>query len=46
MKPLIKSLDNHLAITDLIIQGKIDQAIESLEEHIVSWSRRSIINLS
>ena len=41
-----KSLDNHLAITDLIIQGKIDQAIESLEEHIVSWSRRSIIDLA
>ena len=41
-----KSLDNHSEITKLIIRGNTDQAIKSLEDHIVNWSRRSIIDLS
>ena len=41
-----KSLDDHSEITELIIQSNTDQAIKSLEDHIVNWSRRSIIDLS
>ena len=41
-----KSLDSHQAIVNEIDQGKIPKAIELLEDHIVSWSKRSNIEFS
>ena len=41
-----KSLENHEAIVNEIDQGKIPKAIELLEDHIVSWSKRSNIEFS
>mgnify|MGYP001179797751 FL=1 len=41
-----KSLDNHEAIVNEIDQGRIPKAIELLEDHIVSWSKRSNIEFS
>ena len=41
-----KSLDSHKAIVNEIDQGKVPKAIELLEEHIVSWSKRSNIEFS
>ena len=41
-----KSLDNHEAIVNEIDQGRIPEAIELLEDHIVSWSKRSNIEFS
>ena len=41
-----KSLENHMAIVNEIDQGKIPKAIELLEDHIVSWSKRSNIEFS
>ena len=41
-----KSLDNHQAIVNEIDQGRIPKAIELLEDHIVSWSKRSNIEFS
>ena len=38
-----KSLENHEAIVNEIDQGRIQKAIELLEDHIVSWSKRSNI---
>ena len=38
-----KSLENHEAIVNEIDQGRIPKAIELLEDHIVSWSKRSNI---
>ena len=41
-----KSLENHEAIVNEIDQGRISKAIELLEDHIVSWSKRSNIEFS
>ena len=41
-----KSLENHEAIVNEIDQGRIPKAIELLEDHIVSWSKRSNIEFS
>ena len=41
-----KSLDSHQAIVNEIDQGRIPKAIELLEDHIVSWSKRSNIEFS
>ena len=41
-----KSLENHEAIVNEIDQGRIPEAIELLEDHIVSWSKRSNIEFS
>ena len=41
-----KSLENHEAIVNEIDQGRIPKAIELLEDHIVSWSKRSNIEYS
>ena len=41
-----KSLDSHHAIVNEIDQGRIPKAIELLEDHIVSWSKRSNIEFS
>ena len=41
-----KSLENHEAIVNEIDQGRIQKAIELLEDHIVSWSKRSNIEFS
>ncbi len=41
-----KSLENHEAIVNEIDQGRIPKAIEFLEDHIVSWSKRSNIEFS
>ena len=41
-----KSLENHMAIVNEIDQGRIPKAIELLEDHIVSWSKRSNIEFS
>ena len=41
-----KSLENHKAIVNEIDQGRIPKAIELLEDHIVSWSKRSNIEFS
>ena len=41
-----KSLENHEAIVNKIDQGKIPKAIELLEDHIVSWFKRSNIEFS
>ena len=41
-----KSLDNHQAIVNEIDLGRIPKAIELLEDHIVSWSKRSNIEFS
>ena len=41
-----KSLENHMAIINEIDQGRIPKAIELLEDHIVSWSKRSNIKFS
>ena len=41
-----KSLENHHAIVNEIDQGRIPKAIELLEDHIVSWSKRSNIEFS
>ena len=41
-----KSLENHEAIVNEIDQGRIQKAIELLENHIVSWSKRSNIEFS
>ena len=41
-----KSLYIHQAIVNEIEQGKIPKAIELLEDHIVSWSKRSNIEFS
>ena len=41
-----KSLDSHKAIVNEIDQGRIPKAIELLEDHIVSWSKRSNIEFS
>ena len=41
-----KSLDSHQAIVNEIDQGRIPEAIELLEDHIVSWSKRSTIEFS
>lgn len=41
-----KSLENHEAIVNEIDQGRIPKAIELLEDHIVSWSKRSNIKFS
>ena len=41
-----KSLVNHEAIVNEIDQGRISKAIEFLEDHIVSWSKRSNIEFS
>ena len=41
-----KSLENHEAIVNEIDEGKIPKAIELLEDHIVSWSKRSNIEFS
>ena len=41
-----KSLESHEAIVNEIDQGRIPKAIELLEDHIVSWSKRSNIEFS
>ncbi len=41
-----KSLESHQAIVNEIDQGRIAKAIELLEDHIVSWSKRSNIEFS
>ena len=41
-----KSLESHQAIVNEIDQGRIPKAIELLEDHIVSWSKRSNIEFS
>ena len=41
-----KSLESHMAIVNEIDQGRIPKAIELLEDHIVSWSKRSNIEFS
>ena len=41
-----KSLESHKAIVNEIDQGRIPKAIELLEDHIVSWSKRSNIEFS
>ena len=41
-----KSLENHKAIVNEIDHGRIPKAIELLEDHIVSWSKRSNIEFS
>ena len=41
-----KSLESHQAIVNEIGQGRIQKAIELLEDHIVSWSKRSNIEFS
>ena len=41
-----KSLENHEAIVNEIDLGRIPKAIELLEDHIVSWSKRSNIEFS
>ena len=41
-----KSLESHEAIVNEIDQGRIPKAIELLEDHIVSWSKRSNIKFS
>ena len=41
-----KSLENHQAIVNEIDKGRIPKAIELLEDHIVSWSKRSNIEFS
>ena len=41
-----KSWESHQAIVNEIDQGRVPKAIELLEDHIVSWSKRSNIEFS